>query len=405
MTEKAVQRIMTLKQLKEINFYYYVGLKQGKDKGVPIVYMNALAPIELGYAMDLLPTYPENHAVAVQAKKMAIPTAEAAEAAGYTPDICSYIRCDLGYRITDQSPIGGLPAPDLVLFCSAQCWAIGKWFEDLARRYKVPFFAIDVPAEGRGFDKEPEAYAVDYVAGQLKECAAWLEKHTGKKLDPAKLRRTVELSQEASRLWYQILEAGTYQPSPLTLFDQYMAMAPMVNQRGTQVTVDFYRNLLAELKERVGQGIGGIPEEKYRVYWDGLPLWHSVADFYTLLLERGVNMVANNYTRTWAQLTPDPDDVYRSWARNYLKYFDPMVLFRSWDIAEYIRHFELDGFILHSDHSCRFLSLGLMDTLKQVTKMTGVPGLLLDTDHGDPRLYQPEQIRNRIDAYLETLPA
>jgi benzoyl-CoA reductase/2-hydroxyglutaryl-CoA dehydratase subunit BcrC/BadD/HgdB len=403
MAQKEVQRIQTLRQLKEINFFYYVGLKQGKEKGVPIVYMNALAPIELGYALDLLPAYPENHAVAIQAKKMAVPTAEAAEAQGYTPDICSYIRCDLGFRTTGLSPIGGLPEPDLVLYCSAQCWAIGKWFEDLARRHHAPFFAIDVPVAGRGFDREPEQYAVEYVAGQLEECIAWLERHTGRKLDWEKLKQTVELSREASRLWFLILEAGTRKPSPLTLFDQYMAMAPMVNQRGTQVPVDFYRNLLVELSERVKQGIGGIPEEKYRLYWDGLPLWHSVADFYTLLLERGMNLVANNYTRTWAQLTPAPDDILRSWARNYLKYFDPMVLFRAWDIANYIQHFKLDGFILHSDHSCRFLSLGLMDTLNQVTKMTGMPGLLLDTDHGDPRLYQPEQIRTRIDAYLETL--
>ena len=400
---KDVQRIQTLKKLKEINFYYYVGLKQGKDKGVPVVYMNALAPIELGYALDLLPAYPENHAVAIQAKKMAIQTAEAAEAMGYTSDICSYVRCDLGYNATGLSPIGGIPKPDLVLYCSAQCWAIGKWFEELARRFNVPFFAIDVPVEGRGFDKEPEQYAVDYVASQIEEAIEWMEKHTGRKMDRQKLRHTVELSAEASRLWYLILEAGTRKPSPLTLFDQYMAMAPMVDQRGTQVTVDFYRDLLAELEDRLQRGIGGIPEEKYRLYWDGLPLWHSVGDFYMLLLERGVNMVANNYTRTWAQLTPEPDDIARSWARNYLRYFDPMILFRAWDIANYIQHFSLDGFILHSDHSCRFLSLGLMDTLSQVTKMTGMPGLLLDNDHGDPRLYQPEQVRTRIDAYLETL--
>ena len=40
---------------------------------------------------------------------------------------------------------------------------------------------------------------------------------------------------------------------------------------------------------------------------------------------------------------------------------------------------------------------------EEVTRMTGKPGLLLDTDHGDPRLYQSEQIKSRIDAYLEML--
>ena len=77
--------IETLKQLKEINFYYYVGLKQGKDKGTKIVYMNALGPIDFIYSFDALPVYPENHAVVLQAKRMALDTAQAAEAKGLLP--------------------------------------------------------------------------------------------------------------------------------------------------------------------------------------------------------------------------------------------------------------------------------------------------------------------------------
>lgn len=398
-------RIETLKDLKQINFFYHMGLHQAGEKGTKVCYMNALAPTELCYAMDILPAYPENHAVVLQAKHKALETAEAAEAHGYAPDICSYVRCDLGYRDLgkESSPIGGLPEPDMILFCSVQCWTIGKWFEELARRYQVPFFALDIPSQGRGFVHEPDPYVIEYIVAQLKECVAWMEDVTGRKMDHDKLRHTMTLSREACKLWYLILEGGTHKPSPLTLFDQYMAMAPIVDQRGTRVTVDFYAKLLSEINERVSKNIGGIPEERYRLYWDGLPLWQSISDFYTILFERGANLVANNYTRAWAQLAADPDNVFESYAVNYLKNYDPMIRDRAWDIAETIKRYDLDGFILHSDHSCRFLSLGLTDTLAEVTRMTGKPGLLLDTDHGDPRLYQSEQIKNRIDAYLEML--
>lgn len=398
-------RIEALKDLKQINFFYHIGLHQAREKGKKICYMNALAPTELAYAMDILPAYPENHAVAIQAKHKALETAEAAEAHGYTPDICSYARCDLGYRHLgkESSPIGGLPEPDMILFCSVQCWTIGKWFEELARRYKVPFFALDIPSQGRGFAKDPDPYVVEYIVAQLKECVRWMEDVVGRKLDPQKLKDTMNLSREACKIWWMILESATAKPAPLTLFDQYQAMAPIVDQRGTQVTVDFYTKLGHELNDRVAQKIGGIPEEKYRLYWDGLPLWQSIADFYMILFERGANLVANNYTRAWAQLSSDPDDVFHGYAVNYLKNYDPMIRDRAWDIAETIRRYDLDGFILHSDHSCRFLSLGLADTMSEVTRITGKPGLLLDTDHGDPRLYQSEQIKNRIDAYLEML--
>jgi len=399
------KRIETLKDLKQINFFYHVGLHQAHENKQKVCYMNALAPTELAYAMDILPAYPENHAVVLQAKHKALETAEAAEAVGYTPDICSYVRCDLGYRELgkESSPIGGIPEPDMILFCSVQCWTIGKWFEELARRYNVPFFVLDIPSQGRGFAHDPDPYVVDYITDQLKECIAWMEDVTGTRMDPKKMESTMRLSKEACTLWWYILESATSKPAPLTLFDQYMAMAPIVDQRGTQVTVDFYKKLLDEVKERSEQGIGGIPNEKYRLYWDGLPLWQSVSDFYMILLERGANLVANNYTRAWAQLAADPENPLHSYAVNYLKNYDPMIRDRAWDIAETIKRYDLDGFILHSDHSCRFLSLGLTDTLEEVTKMTGKPGLLLDTDHGDPRLYQSEQIKNRIDAYLEML--
>ncbi len=400
---KAVKRVQTLKDLKQINFLYYMGLHEGKKNGVPIVYTNALGPIELIYGMDMLPVYPENHSVAIQAKHMALDTQEAAEAFGYTPDICSYIRSDLGYVHSGKSPIGGMPAPDLVVYASCQCYAIGKWFEELARYYRVPFFVLDVPSQGRGFNTPAEPASKEYVKSQVKECIAWLEKHGGHPMDPEKLRNTVSLSRKASQLWLMILEYGKHVPAPYTLFDQYMAMAPIVDQRGREVTVNFYEKLIVELEERVQQNIGGIPDERYRLYWDGLPIWHNVGDFYMMLLERDINLVANNYTRVWAQLSVTPEDIIEDYARNMLKNFDPVIQDRAFDIAETIKNFKLDGYILHSDHSCRFLSLGLMDTLTEVSRISGVPGLLLDNDHGDPRLYQPEQTKTRIDAYLEML--
>lgn len=400
---KAVQRIQALKDLKQINFFYYMGLHEGKKKGVPIVYTNALGPIELIYGMGMLPVYPENHSVAIQAKRMAMETEEAAEAVGYTPDICSYIRCDLGYVHSGKSPIGGLPAPDLIVYGSCQCYALGKWFEELARYYKVPFFVIDVPSQGRGYLNPAEKAPMEYVMSQIKECIAWLEKHGGHKMDEDNLKNTVTLSRKASQLWYLLLEYGKHVPAPYTLFDQYISMAPIVDQRGKEVTVNFYEKLLTEVDQRVKQNIGGIPNERYRLYWDGLPLWHSVGDFYLMLLDRDINLVANNYTRVWAQLSVTPENIMEDYARNMLNNFDPMILDRAVDIAETIKNFKLDGFVLHSDHSCRFLSLGLMDTLNEVTRLTGVPGLLLDNDHGDPRLFQSEQTKTRIDAYLEMI--
>ena len=403
------KRIQSLNRLKEINFFYYAGLHQAKEKGThKIVYLNALGPIEFVYAFNTaLPCYPENHSVVLQAKKMALDTALGAEAQGYAQDICSYARCDLGYRYTGKSPIGGIPAPDLLVYSSAQCFTLFKWFEELSRFYQVPIFVLDVPGQGRGWRAEPERSAVLYVKEQLYQMIEWLEDKLGEKFELEKFKETVRLSYESARLWYLILLSSQHIPSPISLLEQYFAMAPIVDQRGRKVVVDFYQELLEELKQRISQGIGSVAGEKYRFWWDGLPLWQSLRDFYDILKERKICLVANNYTRAWCQLSFEPRDdldaMLEDYAYRLVRNFDPMIRERSLDIAEAIKQFKLNGFILHSDHSCRFLSLGLVDTLKKVQELSGVPGLLLDTDHGDPRLYQSEQIRNRIDAYLEML--
>ncbi|MGB9904388.1 MAG: 2-hydroxyacyl-CoA dehydratase [Desulfotomaculales bacterium] len=40
---------------------------------------------------------------------------------------------------------------------------------------------------------------------------------------------------------------------------------------------------------------------------------------------------------------------------------------------------------------------------RRVTAATGVPGLLVEADMTDPRAYAEEQVRTRVQAFLEAL--
>ena len=51
-------------------------------------------------------------------------------------------------------------------------------------------------------------------------------------------------------------------PAPLSAFDAFFHLALIVTLRGTQQTVDYYKMLLAEMQERVAQGIGAVAERK-----------------------------------------------------------------------------------------------------------------------------------------------
>jgi len=396
--------IETLRELKEIMFKYYVGIMKDKQEGKKLTFINALGPLEILLSFEsIVPAYPENHAAAIQARHMAVETAEAAEGFGYAPDICSYARCDIGSYLTGKSPTGGMPQPDILVFSSNQCWTIMKWWETMARRWNIPYYIIDVPSMGRGTAVALDANSARYVEEQLYGLIEFLEKHTGEKFDRDRFDHIIKVSKQTCELWRNIIESGKNIPSPLSMFDQYVSMAPIVGQRGLEDTLEFYRRLWDEIQDRVKRGIGSMPDEKLRLYWDGLPVWHNMKDFYNILAEKRAVLNANNYTIAWADLEVDPDDPFRDMALKYLRFYDTQIEDRAQDILRYYHSYSLDGFILHSDHSCRFLSLGLMDAMQRVQEEIGLPSLLLDTDHGDPRLYQSETIKTRAHAYIETI--
>jgi len=132
-------------KMKEIMAIYYLEAKNAINTGKTVAWVSSGAPVEFLYAMDVIPIYPENHAAMCGAAKMSLELIQAAEAKGYSPDICSYARTDIGTAITNGGPIFGLPKPDFLLAATNICRTIIKWFQVMSGYYNVPLFLIDMP--------------------------------------------------------------------------------------------------------------------------------------------------------------------------------------------------------------------------------------------------------------------
>ncbi|MEJ5377305.1 MAG: 2-hydroxyacyl-CoA dehydratase family protein [bacterium] len=392
--------ISSLRDLKQINIDYYTAAHTARQNGKFIAYVNAFTPVELLYAMDFIPIYPENHAVILGARRLSEEVAPAAEKLGYSMDLCSYARCDLGSILTGKSPTFGLPKPDLLLVSNSQCSTLTKWFEVLSRMYGAPMVLIDVPHSGNG-EKDPQAEL--YVRGQLEELQGILEHITGRKLEGDRLRESIRLSRQASELWTRILLCGSQRPSPITVFDQFIAMAPIVAQRGTQVAVQFYQRLLEELEERVIRGVGALSNERFRLFWDNLPIWPELRRLSEFLDQRGAALVTSLYTWAWATLSVGEEDPFQDWAEQYLYTANLHLQRRIQTYVEYARQYELDGFLYHSNRSCKMVSQDIPELRRAVAEKTGIPGVILEADHNDPRLYSIESIESQIQSFLEML--
>jgi benzoyl-CoA reductase/2-hydroxyglutaryl-CoA dehydratase subunit BcrC/BadD/HgdB len=394
--------IQTLGLLRKMNEEYYQGARTAAKEGKKVGFVNVFAPTELFYAMDIIPIYPENHAVFVQARKMTLELLRTPEKLGYVPGLCSYALCDLGSALAEKSPVGGLPRPDFFLTTNAQCGTLTKWFERMSEHYDVPLFLIDVPFTG---GKPNSQHCKTYVHSQILELIAFLEGLSGKGLDSDRLRDVINISNETISLWGEIIESAKNIPAPISVFDQFFSMAPIVAQRGSEITLQFYKGLKDEITERVDKGIGAVPHEKLRLYWDSLPLWHELKWLSDLLTLHGASLVSTIYTLPWAQFRLDPDDPVSSWTEEYVHYFDWHLNRRVDLILGLKEKYTLNGFIYHSDRSCKMFSTAIPEIKRIVQEKTGIPGYILEADHGDPRFYSREQIERGLNNYFEILAA
>ncbi|MGE5122969.1 MAG: 2-hydroxyacyl-CoA dehydratase subunit D [Acidobacteriaceae bacterium] len=369
-----------------------------------VAWVTSGAPIEFLKALDFFVYYPENHGALCGTMRVMEEIASEAENAGYSRDICSYARTDIGTLLSGKTPVGKLPRPDLLLACTNICQTVLFWYRVLADHFHVPLVLIDTPF----VYAQVTPHSIDFVKQQIEEAITVAEQVSAKPLQAGRLDQVARLSRQASQLWLEIVERCQSRPAPISVFDQFIQMAPVVEMRGEQYTVDFYASMLKELDERIARGVGAIKNERKRVLWDNLPIWYRIRYLAEYLAQHGIAVVASTYTHAWGELASlvDTDDPIEGMARTYLyPILNRGVGDKLARMKSMIKKYHLDGAILHSDRSCKPYSIGQVDQRDLVSRECGVPALLLDADHNDPRLYLEQQASTRLDAFIEMLGA
>ena len=387
--------------LKElISRHYLVG--QHANRARKVAWVTSGAPIEFLKALDYFLVYPENHGAVCGIRRLGDRQCEVAEDAGWSRDICSYARTDFGTMLSGETPVGRLPRPDLVLCCTNICQTVLYWYQVLAHHFQCPLVLIDTPFLYR----EAQDHDVAFARRQIEDAIAEAERIAGRSIRPAALERAMVLSSEAVGLWLEVMEAGQARPAPILAFDEFIHMAPIVEMRGEQFTVDYYRALLAELRRRIDRGVGALKNERRRLIWDNLPIWYRIRWMGELLAEAGVALVASTYTNAWGELAGliNADKPMDSMARAYLH----PILNRGTGhklavMQKMVKDYSAHGVLLHSDRSCKPYSIGQVDQQLRLADELGVPALLLEADHNDSRSFAVQQAENRLAAFIEIL--
>jgi len=367
-----------------------------------VAWVTSGAPVEPLVALGYYLLYPENHGAVCGIRRMAEKLCGKAEAAGFSRDLCSYARTDLGSVLSGETPVGRLPRPDLLVCCTNICQTVLYWYRQLGEHFGVPVAVIDTPFLYR----EASDHALGYVERQIEASIAMAERVAGQSLDWRKLAEVTRLSKLGCELWMQVLEQGKHRPAPLSAFDAFIHMAPIVEMRGKASTVDYYAALLAEVRDRTAHGVGALRAERKRLVWDNLPIWPRMRWLSEHLAAEGAALVASTYTQAWGELAPliDPLDPLRTGARVHLHpILNRGTRHKLETLVRMVTDYEADGVILHSDRSCKPYSLGQIDQRERLGAELGVPALLLEADHNDPRSFSEEQASTRLAAFMEML--
>ena len=387
---------------------YYHELDAASKAGQPkIAWCTSVGPAEILRALGFLVYFPETHAAVLGATRMSTELIPEANALGYSPDICSYLTADIGAFLKGVTPLSRvykgieeIPKPDVLVFNTNQCRDVQDWFAWYGKKFNVPVLGIYTH---RNIGKVTEAHVAS-IAKQMQELVESLEKVCGQSLDLERLRRVVALSRECSELWRAVLETAIAKPSPLTFFDGTTLMGPAVVGRGTLAAVEVYKGLLAELKVRIKEKDGAITEERFRLYWDGMPVWGRLRAHSDLFSGLKANVLASTYCNSWIFSALDENDPFNSMARAYTELF---IVRSDHEKESYLKKmlelYDVDGVIYHDAKTCPNNTNCRYGMPQRLEKQTGLPSLTINADLNDLRLISDEQTKTNVEAFIEQL--
>ncbi|MEW6140588.1 MAG: 2-hydroxyacyl-CoA dehydratase family protein [Thermodesulfobacteriota bacterium] len=407
-TDKSGRRaIAATSEMKRLMADHFLSLDRAKKDGnKKVAWCTSVGPAELLHAMGFLVYYPENHGALLGATRMATDVIPAANAVGYSPDICSYLTADVGAYLKGTTPLTkaygleSIPKADILVYNTNQCRDVQDWFAFYAREWNVPLIGVHTHRN----IKSVERYHIDDLVEQMKAMIPTLEEVSGNRFDIDKLRETVGLAKRCTELWRKVLECGAVTPAPLTFFDATIHMAPAVVLRGLPEAIGYYELLLTELKERIECGVAAVSGEKHRLYWDGMPIWGKLRDLSELFSALKTNVVASTYCNSWIFDAFDPAQPFESMARAYTELFIVRdESFKEAYMDAWIREFSVDGVIFHDAKTCPNNSNSRYGMPQRMTSRLNLPTLVINGDLNDLRCYSEEQTKTNIEAFVEQL--
>jgi len=387
-----------------------------QNKSVPYVFVMG-SMNEILKSFDFPVVFPEVNSLQTAIRKDSANLLNQAEDYGYSPDICGYVKADVSMQLNGGAhPMGTIPKPSMAVFTNA-CNTYIKWAEIWERLYGIPIFTFDIPgtrADGTASAPGSEEFKAEqkYVKGQIKELIELCEKVSGQKFDIDRFKEVLGYTNRMMDAWKKVMELNATMPAVFNALTDGTVFLGVANGfRGTKEGAEFFENLLEEMMYKAAHHIGTLTEEEFRLIFIGVPcypIFRKFNDFFTdwkgVFVHSTYLWFASGGSNLGVQY--DLENPLDSLAEGTLigvrDAMDSM-FHQNNTVEKLLEPYNIDGVVFHPIKSCRTTSTGQADSRNWLSKNTGIPTLIMESDMMDERVVTPAMMKNRADAFFEGL--
>lgn len=412
---------------------YWDRLFTAKERGAQVVWYNGAAVNPLFQAAGIEWCHGEAFGARLAAMHLEGPAQRTGEDYGYINELCSYARTTLGCAVltkrasvdeggvslpeADQETLASrLPPPDFFVNAYAGCSTGQQWDEISYRLFnkKLPFFKISYPLL---WGNKPDAgylrgeeweSASRQVAQQVHKLIEFLEHQTGRPFNWEVLRESMHYIKRASQLRLEAMALCRSKPAPATFWDWIASIAPINFLPGNQDLVDYFANVKAEIEQRLSEGVVALPNERYRLAFDGIMNWNKVGWLANKFAENNAAVLTGRYTHNSFWNEPqliDEDDPILGMAKHYLLCpFNHSAKVLGELLLRECENYGIEGVVFHATRTCRSASNGQL-IMAQMAQRAGLQTMFFEGDVADASFYKDAILESRLEAMLEAIDA
>ena len=162
----------------------------------------------------------------------------------------------------------------------------------------------------------------------------------------------------------------------------------------------------AEIEQRLIEGVPALPNERYRLAFDGIMNWNKVGWLANKFAQNDAAVIFGRYTHTSFWQEPDlidEADPILGMAKHYLLCpFNHSAKNLGEVLIKDCQTYGIDGVVFHATRTCRSATNGQM-IMAQIAQRAGIQTMFFEGDVADESFYKDELLNTRLEAMIEAM--